>query len=89
MAATVLVINSQHSEAGKFILDEFTRAAEAYLARGLFTGTKLILRFLGGIQGMLEGDGVYPVLHSLVDKAVALLDEDEVVCLLFLTRFPG
>jgi hypothetical protein len=79
VAALALVINSQNAEAGKLILDEFSKATQAYLTEGLLTRTKLLLRFFGCVQGMLEGDGVYPVLNAIVDKAAAVLSAGEVV----------
>lgn len=56
------------------------------LNEGTFTRVKLLLRFLGCVQGMLEESGVYPLLNSIVDKASASLAEGEVGLALELTK---
>ncbi|PUU73652.1 MIF4G like-domain-containing protein [Tuber borchii] len=77
LAAAVLVINSQNAEAGKLILDEFGKAAQAYLTEGFLTSAKLVLRFLAGLQGMVEGHGLYTVLDGIVDQAAGYLTAGE------------
>lgn len=81
-----LVANSQKPEAGKLIIEEAGRAIQQFLVEGAFTRVKLLLRFIGCVQGMLEGEGVYPLLHSIVDKATATMDEGEVGLALELTK---
>lgn len=82
----VLVANSQNAEAGKLIVEEAGKAVQQCLNEGTFTRVKLLLRFLGCVQGMLEGSGVYPLLTSIVDKATASLAEGEVGLALELTK---
>lgn len=81
-----LVVNSQNSEAGKLIVEEAGKAVQQCLIEGTFTRVKLLLRFLGCVQGMLEGSGVYPLLNSIVDKAITSLAEGEVGLALELTK---
>lgn len=59
---------------------------QQFLNEGTFTRVKLLLRFLGCVQGMLEESGVYPLLNSIVDKASASLAEGEVGLALELTK---
>lgn len=82
----VLVANSQNAEAGKLIVEEAGKAVQQCLNEGTFTRVKLLLRFLGCVQGMLEGSGVYPLLNSIVDKATASLADGEVGLALELTK---
>lgn len=86
VAAVALVANSQNAEAGKLIVEEAGKAVQQCLVEGTFTRVKLLLRFLGCVQGMLEESGVYPLLNSIVDKATASLAEGEVGLALELTK---
>lgn len=86
VAAVALVANSQNPEAGKLIVEEAAKAVQQCLDEGAFTRVKLLLRFLGCIQGMLEGLGVYPLLNNIIDKATATLEEGEVGLALELTK---
>lgn len=81
-----LVANSQNPEAGKLIVEEAGKAVQQYLLDGEFTRVKLLLRFLGCVQGMLEGEGVYPLLNNIVNKATTALAEGEVGLALELTK---
>ena len=45
---------------------------QRYLDNGSWREVKLVLRFLGCLQGLFEGDGVFPVLEELFSRAVDL-----------------
>ena len=47
-------------------------AMQEYLRLGAWREVKLVLRFLACLQGLLEGDGVFPVLEELFSRAVDL-----------------
>ena len=72
VAAVIVVINPQKSELVAQILQKSNDAIRQYLALGSWREVKLILRFLGCLQGVLEGDGVFPVLEELFSRAVDL-----------------
>lgn len=65
MAATVLALNSAKPEMAQEILTRSTADMQEYLQAGAWREVKLILRFLGCMQAILEGDGVFPVLDEL------------------------
>lgn len=70
------------------ILDEFGKAAQAYLTEGFLTSAKLVLRFLAGLQGMVEGHGLYTVLDGIVDQAAGYLAAEEAVSCSTLSSLP-
>lgn len=70
------------------ILDEFGKAAQAYLTEGFLTSAKLVLRFLAGLQGMVEGHGLYSVLGGIVDQAASYLTAGEAVSCSMLPSLP-
>lgn len=72
VAATVLVANSQKSEVAVEVLKKAGEAAQNYLNLGAWREVKLILRFLGCLQGLFEGDGIFPILEELFARAVDL-----------------
>ena len=45
---------------------------QEHLDVGAWREVKLILRFLGCLQGLFEGDGVFPILEELFSRAVDL-----------------
>ena len=72
VAAIVIVINLQKSEVAQEILMKAVKAMEKYLEAGRWREVKLVLRFLACLQGLLEEDGVFPVLEELFSRAVDL-----------------
>lgn len=68
----VIIINTQKSELVEEILERAVNAAHKYLKSGAWREVKLVLRFLGCLQGVLEDDGVFPVLEELFSRAVDL-----------------
>ena len=72
MAAIVLAINSQKPELAQEILSRSTIGIQEHLKAGAWREVKLVLRFLGCMQGMLEGEGVFPILEELFSRAADL-----------------
>lgn len=72
IAAIVLVANSQKSEVAVELLKKAGEAAQNYVNIGAWRELKLILRFLGCLQGLFEGDGIFPILDELFARAVDL-----------------
>ena len=71
-AAVILVANPQKPEITEEILKRAGAAAQKYLEAGAWRDFKLALRFLACLQGLYEGDGVFPILDELFARAVAL-----------------
>lgn len=72
VAAIILVINPQKPEIAQEMLSRAAKAMQENLQRGAWREVKLVLRFLGCLQGLLEGDGVFPILEELFSRAVDL-----------------
>ena len=72
IAAIVLVANTQKSEITEKILDRAAKTIQEHLQAGDWREVKLILRFLACLQGLLEGEGLFPVLEDLFSRAVDL-----------------
>ncbi|KAJ5552886.1 hypothetical protein N7494_002264 [Penicillium frequentans] len=62
VAATTLVAYNLKAELG----------AEKHIDSGSWREVKLVLRFLGGLQPLFEGDGIFPLLEELFARAVDL-----------------
>lgn len=72
VAATVIVIDPQKPEVTQELLTGAAKAIQEYLEAGRWREVKLVLRFLACLQGLLEEDGVFPVLEELFSRAVDL-----------------
>ena len=72
VAAIVLVINPQKPEVAQEMLARAGKAIQGYLDTGAWREVKLVLRFFGCLQGLLEHDGVFPLLEELFSRAVDL-----------------
>ena len=72
IAAIVIIINPQKPEVVQEILARAAKAVQEYLKAGHWREVKLVLRFLACLQGLLEGDGVFPLLDELFSRAVDL-----------------
>ena len=72
IAAVVLILNPQKPELAEEILTEAGKAIREYLEAGQWREVKLVLRFLGCLQGLLEGDGVFTILEELFSRAADL-----------------
>ena len=72
VAATVLIVNTQKPEVTEEILIRAGELIQDYLRSGAWREVKLILRFFACLQGLLQGDGVLPLLEELFSRAVDL-----------------
>jgi nuclear cap-binding protein subunit 1 len=72
LAAIVLVLNPQKPEFTAEILRRLGDAAQKHIEAGNWREVKLFLRFLGCIQGLFEGNGVFALLEDLFSRAVDL-----------------
>ncbi|RMZ86958.1 hypothetical protein DV736_g5819, partial [Chaetothyriales sp. CBS 134916] len=72
LAAAVLVANSQKPEYTAELIGKILARLQPLIDSGSWREVKLYLRFLGGLQGLWEGDGVFPVLEQLFNKAIEL-----------------
>ena len=72
MSAVILVANTQKPEYTQEILKQIPERLQQLIDHGNWREVKFYLRFLGGLQGMWEGDGVFPILEQLFNKAVEL-----------------
>ncbi|KAI9793625.1 MAG: hypothetical protein M1833_000711 [Piccolia ochrophora] len=71
-AGVVLVANPQKPEVTQEILTRVGAAAQQHLEAGSWRELKLLLRFLACLQGLFEGEGVFPILDELFARAVDL-----------------
>ena len=72
VAAILLSSNSQKPELTEEILSKVGVIIQGHLEVGAWREVKLVLRFLGCLQGILQGDGVFPLLEELFARAVDL-----------------
>lgn len=72
IAAVVLVLNSQKAEFTAEILKNVAHATQKHIEAGNWREVKLFLRFLGCIQGLFEGNGVFGLLEDFFSRAVDL-----------------
>ncbi len=72
VAGIVIVINPQKLEVAQELLKRAAKAMQQYLEAGHWREVKLVLRFLACLQGLLEEDGVFPLLEELFSRAVDL-----------------
>lgn len=81
VAAVVLVVNTMRSEMAMEVLNRAAARTNKKIQEGEWREVKLLMKFLGGLQGLLEDDGVWIVLQDLLTKAVELqTDNNEEVC---------
>lgn len=64
--------NTEKSELVATVLKEAADALQNYLENGAWREVKLMMRFLGCLQCIFEGDGIFPVLEELFARAVDL-----------------
>lgn len=76
VAAVVLVVNTMKSEMVEEVLKRVGVKINEAIASGEWREVKLYMKFLGGLQGVLEGEGVWIVLQDLLTKAVDLQTEN-------------
>jgi len=72
VAAVVLVVNSQKPELLGDLLARLSTLTQERIQAGEWREVKLYLKLLACLQGCLEGDGLFPVLEELFNRAVDL-----------------
>ncbi|KAE8351177.1 MIF4G like-domain-containing protein [Aspergillus coremiiformis] len=72
IAATVLVANAYKSELVSDVLKKACEYLQHYINTGAWREVKLLLRFLGCLQPIFKGDGIFPILEELFARAVDL-----------------
>lgn len=72
VAAIIIVIDPQKPEVVQELLSRAAKTIQEYLEAGHWREVKLVLRFLACLQGLLEEDGVFPLLEELFSRAVDL-----------------
>ncbi|KAL8817598.1 MAG: hypothetical protein Q9223_003590 [Gallowayella weberi] len=72
VAAVILALNNKKPELAQESIARSATALNEHLKAGAWREVKLLLRFLGCMQTILEGDGVFPVLEELFARAVDL-----------------
>lgn len=76
VAAVVLNINTLKSDLVAQILTKAAERTNAKILEGEWREVKLLLKFLGSLQGLFEGDGVWSVLQDIFTKAIDLQTEN-------------
>ncbi|KAL8737950.1 MAG: hypothetical protein Q9181_001213 [Wetmoreana brouardii] len=72
VAAVILALNLKKPELAQETLTRTTTALNEQFKAGAWREVKLLLRFLACLQGILEVDGLFPVLEELFSRAVDL-----------------
>lgn len=76
VAAVVLVINTLRADMVDEVLGRTVGKVNAAIRKGEWREVKLYLKFLGSLQGLLSGEGVFPILDDILGKAVDLQTEN-------------
>lgn len=72
IAAIVVLINLEKPQLTEEVLARAGSAIQEHLEAGRWREVKLVLRLLGCLQGIIEGDGVFPILEEFFSRAVDL-----------------
>lgn len=75
IAAIVLLVNVKKPELAEDVLKKIGPALQDYIDEGCWREVKLCLRFLGCLQGLFGGEGVFGVLDELFQRASELQTE--------------
>lgn len=76
VAAVVMVLNTLKEEMVKELLERAARGLNRSIVIGEWRQVKLYMKFLGSLQGLLDGDGVFTVLQDFLTKALDLQTEN-------------
>ncbi|KAL3479426.1 MIF4G like-domain-containing protein [Aspergillus californicus] len=72
IATVVLVANTIKSELVADVLKRFAERFQSHVNAGAWREVKLLLRFLGCLQCIFDGDGIFLILEELFSRAVDL-----------------
>ena len=78
VAAVILYANDKTQDVTKEILSRAAKQAQSAAYEGDWRRFKLLLRFFGCLQGILEGEGVFAVFDDLFNRAADLQVASEV-----------
>jgi nuclear cap-binding protein subunit 1 len=69
IAATFLYANDVNGDVAREMLARVSSRSQEAVDTGSWREFKLLLRFLACLQGIFEGDGVFPLLDELFSRA--------------------
>ncbi|MCJ1312780.1 hypothetical protein MMC25_006456 [Agyrium rufum] len=72
VAATLLAVDKEKPDITTEVLKRVSSSIQEHLAKGAWRETKLQLRFIACLQGILEGDGIFSILDEIFSRAVDL-----------------
>ncbi len=72
IAAIVLTMNTHKPEFTTEILKKISDGLQKHVDAGSWREAKLYMRLLGCLQGMFEGDGIFPLLEQFFERAADL-----------------
>lgn len=72
VAAVILVLNSMKPDFAAEVLKKTGSTLQDALNAGVWRDVKLLVRLLGCLQGILEGEGVFVILEEIFARAVDL-----------------
>ena len=72
ISAVVLYANEKNGEVAKEIFTKVSQRAQDAMETGRWREAKLMLRFFACLQSSFEGDGIFPLLNELFDRAADL-----------------
>jgi len=76
VAAVILVANVLRQEVVEEVLARAAAATNNAIVNGEWRDVKLYMKFLGSLQGILDGEGIFSVLQDILTKAVDLQTEN-------------
>lgn len=72
IAAIILNINIQKPEFTPEILNKIGGVLQEHVNSGSWREVKLYMRLLGCLQGLFDGDGIFPLLEQFFERAADL-----------------
>ncbi|RKF71595.1 Nuclear cap-binding protein subunit 1 [Golovinomyces cichoracearum] len=76
IAAVVMFTDTMQRELVTEVLEKSVSRLNEYIQKGNWREVKLLMKFLGSLQGILEGEGIWIVLQDFLTKAVDLQTEN-------------
>ncbi|KAI0999376.1 hypothetical protein K3495_g8819 [Podosphaera aphanis] len=76
VASIFLVIDTMKRELVDQVLEKSVQRVNSCIQKGEWREVKLLMKFLGSLQGILDGEGVWIVLQDFLTKAVELQTEN-------------
>lgn len=72
VAAVTLATHNLKPELSAGVLKKASDLLQKHINAGSWREVKLLIRFLGSLQAIFEGDGVFPLLEEFFARAVDL-----------------